>query len=158
MPDMIVKLYNLPDYQVWQSRMDTLGICIRRGMACDKYLVVDWVERTFGRIWASECDVTFSRQPVCCFLATKEKKILGFACYHSSMKNFFGPLGVTDNARCQGIGTTLLLASLMAMKADGYGYAIIGDAGSTDFYEKAVDAQVIAGSTPGIYADRLRAD
>jgi hypothetical protein len=45
----------------------------------------------------------------------------------------------------------LLLAGLEAMKADGYGYAIIGGAGPVDFYEKAAGATVIEGATPGIY-------
>ena len=41
------------------------------------------------------------------------------------------------------------------MRNDGYAYAIIGGAGPVEYYTKALDAQVIDKSTPGIYANRL---
>ena len=53
--------------------------------------------------------------------------------------------------RGQGIGKSLLIKCLEAMKQMGYGYAIIGGAGPIEFYEKAVQAEVIEGSIPGIY-------
>jgi len=52
-------------------------------------------------------------------------------------------------------GTALLLATLHAMAAEGYAYAIIGGFGPAEFYSKAVGAVPIAGSTPGIYANML---
>jgi hypothetical protein len=42
------------------------------------------------------------------------------------------------------------------MASIGYGYAIIGGVGPTEFYEKVVRAVPIEGSSPGIYRDRLR--
>lgn len=42
------------------------------------------------------------------------------------------------------------------MAAEGYAYAIIGGAGTAEFYAKAVGPVPIAGSTPGIYATLLR--
>jgi hypothetical protein len=41
------------------------------------------------------------------------------------------------------------------MRAEGYGYAIIGWASSVDFYKKTVGAVVIEGSDPGIYPAKL---
>ena len=41
------------------------------------------------------------------------------------------------------------------MKAVGYAYAIIGGAGTMEFYQRVVDVIEIPGSTPGIYVDRL---
>jgi hypothetical protein len=41
------------------------------------------------------------------------------------------------------------------MAAKGYAYAVIGGAGPTEFFVKTTGAQPIAGSTPGIYHDRL---
>ncbi|MCP4723266.1 MAG: GNAT family N-acetyltransferase, partial [Desulfobacteraceae bacterium] len=87
---------------------------------------------------------------------TKDRQILGFACHDTSMKNFFGPVGVSQGARGRGIGTALLLACLHAMVSAGYAYAMIGDAGTPNFYEKRVNAHVIPGSTPGPYYDRLK--
>ncbi len=77
--------------------------------------------------------------------------MLGFACYDATAKNFFGPTGVDPAWRGRHIGAGLLLLALQAMADEGYGYGIIGGAGPTEFYEKIVHAQVIEGSTPGIY-------
>ena len=37
------------------------------------------------------------------------------------------------------------------MKLKGYGYAIIGGAGPAEFYRKAVGAEGISNSTPGLW-------
>ena len=42
------------------------------------------------------------------------------------------------------------------MLAQGYGYAIIGDAGPMDFYNKTVGAVAIPGSYPGVYRGMLQ--
>jgi hypothetical protein len=42
------------------------------------------------------------------------------------------------------------------MKLKGYGYAIVGHAGPTEFYRKTVGAIDIADSTPGVYKGMLR--
>lgn len=156
MADLLVKLYQLPDKRPLLEQLKEKKVTVRRGRAWEKFQLTHWVEETFGRLWASECDTAFSRQPVSCFLATKNRELVGFACYDTSMKNFFGPVGVAEEMRQGGIGTALLLQCLYAMAANGYGYAIIGDAGSPGFYEKAVNAYIIPDSSPGIYSDRLK--
>jgi len=156
MPDLIVKLYDLPDDRHCPAQLKKGDIIIRNAMACDKHQVVKWVRETFGKLWASECDTAFANRPVSCFLATKNRRLVGFACYDSSMKNFFGPVGVTESFRGKGIGSVLLLKGLHAMAAEGYAYAIIGDADSPEFYEKTVNAHIIPDSSPGIYYDRLK--
>ena len=156
MSDLIVKLYDLPDERSRLEELENEDILIRNGMACDKYQVVKWVKETFGKLWAGECDIAFGRQPVSCYLATKNMKIIGFACYESSMKNYFGPIGVIEKYRGKGIGTALLLKCLYAMAACGYAYAIVGDVDSAEFYKKTVNAQIILGSSPGIYCNRLK--
>jgi len=50
-----------------------------------------------------------------------------------------------------------LLSCLLDMKLKGYGYAIIGGVGPTEFYTKTVGAIEIADSTPGVYKGMLRA-
>lgn len=156
MSDLIVKLYDLPDDRPWLEQLKKGDIVIRNAMACDKHQVVIWVRETFGKLWASECDSAFANRPVSCFLATKNRSLVGFSCYDTSMKNFFGPVGVTEDSRGKGIGTALLLKSLHAMATGGYAYAIIGDADSTKFYEKTVDVHIIPDSSSGIYYDRLK--
>ncbi len=153
---MLVRLYDLPESS---SRVDALragGIDVRRALAPEKHVVVAWVREHYGEGWASECDVSFARLPIACFRAQRGQEVLGFACYDATAKAFFGPTGVLERERKQGIGTALLLVTLQAMAADGYAYGIIGGTGPQAFYAKAVGAVPIAGSTPGIYAKLLR--
>ena len=140
MPDMLVKLYELPDDRPRLEQLRHDGIIVRTAMAREKHSVVDWVAKTFGRWWASECDVAFANHPISCFVAMKDDGLVGFSCYDSTMRNFFGPMGVAENARNKGTGTALLLRCLHAMVAGGYGYAVIGDADPVEFYEKTVNA------------------
>ncbi len=156
MPDMLVKLYSLPDLASDIKRQRESGITIRRPIPPEKHIVVEWVRREFGNGWASEAEVTFSRQPVTSFIAMENGKMIGFACYDATCKAFFGPTGVSEAARGRGTGKALFLACLHGMAADGYAYAIIGAAGPVDFYAKTVGATVIEGSTPGIYGGMLR--
>ena len=155
MPDMLVKLYDLPDVEPLVEKLKARSIVIRPAMAYEKSKVVEWVRASFGVGWASECDVAFSLQPISCFIATEKKGIAGFACYDSTCKNFFGPTGVEKQRRGLGLGKALLLSSLHAMAAKGYAYAIIGGAGPTEFYAKTAGATPIEGSSPGIYRDLL---
>jgi GNAT superfamily N-acetyltransferase len=154
MSDMLVKLYDLPKVEPDIRRLGELGIAIRRAMPSEKHLVVQWVQRTFGAGWASECDVAFANKPVSCFIATGSGEIVGFCCYESSCRNFFGPMGVAESHRGQGIGKALTLSCLQAMAQIGYAYAIIGGVGPADFYAKVAGAAEIDGSSPGIYRER----
>jgi GNAT superfamily N-acetyltransferase len=156
MADMLVKLYELPDVRSDVERLKEQGILIRRVMPYEKRQVVEWVRKNFGDGWASECDVSFSRTPLACFLATTGGEIAGFACYDSTCLDFFGPTGVLENKRGLGIGKALLLTCLHAMAAVGHAYAIIGGAGPTEFYSRTVGAIPIEGSSPGIYRDMLK--
>ncbi len=154
MPDLIVKLYELPRQS--EPPAPDPAVTVRRAMAYEKRVVAEWVEAQFGAGWASECEVAFCNRPVSCHIATLRGDLLGFACYDSVARGFFGPVGVSAAARRQGVGRALLLSCLHEMAVLGYAYAIVGGAGSEDFYAKAVGAVPIPGSTPGIYRDRLR--
>ncbi len=154
--DMLVKLYALESPNTGLSKMTQQGIDIRRGMAHESVVVGESVRRNFvkeGRAWYGEVTTAFARTPCSCFIATKDAVVLGFACYDVTAKGFFGPTGVAPEVRQQGIGTALLLASLHAMREEGYGYAIIGGVGNevSAYYRHLVGAVEIPGSTPGIY-------
>ena len=158
MPDMLVKLYDIPDVDPVMVKMFTMGVQIRRSMAAEKLQVLAWVQNEFDTpYWTSECDVAFSRQPVSCFIAVKDDAILGFACYDTTLKGFFGPTGVSEEARGFQIGRALLLKALHSMKQEGYGYAIIGAVSdeNSKFYKTVARATIIENSTPGIYAGIL---
>ncbi|MEM7368932.1 MAG: GNAT family N-acetyltransferase [Bacteroidota bacterium] len=151
MQDMLVRLYDLPDYAPVHQKMEAEGISIRPALAAEKSIVAEWTTKHFGKGWASEVEVAFSFQPVACLIAIEEGEIRGFACYEAAYKNFFGPTGVEESQRGRGIGKALLMKTLMAMRDIGYAYAIIGGVGPAKFYEKAVGAKLIEGSNPGIY-------
>jgi len=155
---MLVKLYELPEIGPALKKMEKEGIEIRRAIAPEKHIVVQWVKDHFNMGWMSECEVAFANQPVSCFIAVKEGKLVGFACYDATCKDFFGPTGVDENYRGKGVGSALLLASLHAMAAQGYAYAIIGGAGPAEYYRKICGAIEIEGSTPGIYRGMLRGE
>ena len=153
--DMLVKLYALPDSRALYERLRKAGIAMRRALAPEKHKVIAWVRSNFSEAWASEVEVSFSREPVSCFIAIDKGKIAGFACHDATCPNFFGPTGVDPAARKNGIGAALLFACLEDMRQAGYGYAIIGGVGPADFYVKTVGATPIEGSEPGIYRGLL---
>ena len=155
MPAMLVKLYNLPDIAPALRRAAEHGVTIRNPRPWDKEPLLDWVTEHFGAGWARECEYGFRTLPPSCLIAVRDTTLLGFACYDCTARNFFGPTGVLESERGQGIGHALLLAAMERIRNDGYGYAIIGGVGPAAFYAKAVGATVIRGSSPGIYADEL---
>ncbi len=155
MPDMLVKLYRLPDGSAAYAKLKEQGIKIMRPMTPNKTRVVEWVRENFGDGWADEISTAFTRFPVSCFIAYDEnkKKILGFAGYDCTYKDFFGPTGVSAAARGKGIGGALLLRCMEAMRDEGYGYAVIGGVGPAEFYKKMLGATLIEDSDVGIYED-----
>ncbi len=155
--DMLVKLYNLPDKIEGLYALEREGITVRRPLALDKSRVIEYVRTHFYENWANECDVAFSRIPISCFIATKGEEIVGFSAYDVTYRNYFGPTGVSEEYRGKGIGKVLLLKALLAMREEGYGYAIIGWVDSAaKFYEKTVGAIPIEDSFPGIYKDMVK--
>jgi len=157
MPDMLVKLYELPEMNDVLSQVYGHGIEIRRAMAPDKKRILAWIGEHSTQGAVGEADVCFSHTPISLFLATRGNEIVGFACYNATAPNFFGPTRVLESEQKKGIGKALLLKSLHALQSQGYAYAIIGGVGPQQFYEKVVGATLIEGSKPGIYKDYLGA-
>ena len=154
--DALVKLYELPNTRNISDDLSDNGIVIRHAMAYEKAKITDWVSNNFSPAWADECSAAFNQQPITCLIAIKENRITGFACYECTQKNYFGPTGVLEKERKNGIGKALLVESLTSMKHLGYAYAIIGSCdGIEDFYKNTVGATPIPGSSPGIYKDKI---
>ena len=153
--DLLVTLYALEAKPDLDKRLEDADVTVRRALPPELGLVTAWIRKKFDDRWASETTVAFTRQPPSCFLATKAGKLIGFACYDATARGFFGPTGVDEAARGGGVGHALLLASLLDMRSQGYGYGVIGGAGPVDFYVRTVGAVRIEGSVPGIYAGLL---
>lgn len=156
MPDLLVRLYDLPEVPP-APRLAEGGIVIRRAIPPERHAVTTWLTATFGvPSWVSECETAFSSLPVTVWIATRGEALLGFACHDATARGFFGPTAVTEAERGQGIGEALLFAALRGMREAGYAYAIIGSVGPVAFYQKHLDVVVIPGSDPGIYRGMLR--
>lgn len=151
MADLLVKLYGPRELVI------PPGFALRRPMACEGRKLVDWVERVFSLGWASEIEPGISRVPATVLIAvhTGSMTPAGFCAWDCTAKGFLGPVGVKEEHRGKGMGRALVVSVLNAMEASGYGYAVIGDAGPGEFFEKACGATVIPHSSPGIYRERL---
>ena len=156
MPDLLVNLLKLPP-----SENTSREFLVRRAQPFEISTVRRFVAERFSQTWADEISVGFARQPISVFVATrereqtKERELIGFAAYECTRRGFFGPMGVVESAKNNGVGKALLLAALEALKDMGYVYAIIGAAGPVRFYQKTAGAIVIPDSEPGIYTDLL---
>jgi len=156
MPDMLVNLLKLPALDPFLSELSNTGINIRRAQPFELTPVREFVENIFSVAWADEVSVGFAHKPITVYLATHERRVIGFAGFECTRKAFFGPTGVAEKERGRGIGKALLIAALWGLRDLGYVYGIIGRAGPIEFYQDTVGAVVISDSEPGIYSDLLK--
>lgn len=157
MTDMLVNLIKLPDDRELVDSLKEEGILIRRISPYESTPLREFAME-FSKNWADEVMNAFIHQPPTAFVATKDRKIIGFGAYECTRRDYFGPTGVLPEYRGKGIGKALLFACLRAMFEYGYTYAIIGGVGPADFYARCVGATLIPDSTPGIYQDILKRD
>jgi hypothetical protein len=155
MTDLLVNLYSRRLGEL-AERVADVEASIRVALPPEQHIVTDWVRTNFSPYWASEVAVAMAHQPPGCLIATVDGVLVGFACYDATARGFFGPTGVHETARGKKLGLALLYHSLIAMKAQGYAYAIIGSAGPIDFYANAVGAVPIAADKEDIYQGLLR--
>ena len=166
MSDMLVKLYTLPEITPLVAQLKAVNVEVRLAAPSEKRIVADWVRRHFSEGWADECEAAIEQRPASCYIAVEKsranvaandspyslpaEKLVGFACFDATAKGMFGPTGVQEEYRGRDIGKALLSACLHTMAARGYAYAVIGWAGPTEFYSKAVGATIIEGSEPAL--------
>ena len=156
MPDMLVNLLKLPPLDPLIEEMRAKGVVIRRAQPFEMSALRGFVEQNFALTWADEITVGLANKPVSVYVAIREGKLVGFGAFECTRRGFFGPTGVAESERGSGIGKVLLIACLWGLREMGYVYGIIGGAGPTEFYARAVGATEIPDSVPGIYADMLR--
>ena len=150
--DMIVSLYDLPEMPVID------GVKIKRAFVGDKHLILSFVKERFSEGWIGETEHALLDTLSKCFIATENGQVIGFACFDSSARGFFGPIGIDASCRGRDIGKALLIRTLNAMREYGYAYAVIGWVkGAEHFYRKTVGAEFIKGGTPenSVYSNMI---
>ena len=160
MSDMLVRLYPLPTAPGLEEKLLAQGIRIKKALAPDLGKIIAFTEACGYAKFADEVRVSFANQPVSCFVAVRDKRIIGFACYEATARGFFGPTAVLAEERGKGVGKALLLRCLASLQELGYAYAIIGWAADTaiPFYEKCCGAMMIPGEGHGVYARMVTID
>ncbi|MGH0677682.1 GNAT family N-acetyltransferase [Bacillus luti] len=124
-----------------------LTCTVRKANASDFEELASFVEAEFGERWLHSIEYGFrtykENSPI--YIAEKEEVIVGFACYDvvRGKKGLFGPMGTAKQNRVKGVGKELLHHCLYHMKQEGYEYAIIGQAGPIEFYERNCNARLI---------------
>lgn len=139
--DMIVNLNHLTE-----NHSQLLKNAFRRAAYSDMDRLKKYIRDEFGERWLKHIDAyTGEEEEIPIFIAFNNKKIIGFACYDlvRNKKGLFGPMGTSHDMRGYSIGKTLLYICLKEMADQGYEYAVIGEAGPIEFYEKACHAALI---------------
>lgn len=135
------------DLNSFKSIYNTLFCHVRRVSPSDFDKLSRFVVDEFGERWLQSVDYGFrtynEKLPI--YIAQQEEVIVGFACYDvvRGKKGLFGPMGIAKQNRVKGVGKELLHHCLYNMKQDGYEYAIIGQAGPIEFYERNCNARLI---------------
>lgn len=139
--DMIVSLkdYSFPP-------IPASNINFRKAEQSDYASLKSFVEKEFGEEWLDSIENGFLQVDIPIFIALEDQDIVGFSCFDvvRGKKGLFGPMGTSFSNRINGIGNTLLHLCLVKMKERDYEYAIIGEAGPVEFYEKSCNAVVIS--------------
>ncbi len=146
LPDMIVRLEDLPDPGPIERRLAKEGYVVERATLAHRPKLAAFIEKHFSERWALQTAATFSRQPISLFVALSGKEVVGFAAYDCSYRSYFGPTGVREELRGQGVGAALRLRTLEDMATQAYKWAIIGEVDPVAFYQKVCGAVVIPGS------------
>ena len=145
MRDMLVRLHGVPSSESAIRRASEAGVLLRRADARDADAYRRLVDREFAETWHGGMDEALARDDPSAFVAIAGDDLIGFALWDIGYRGYFGPTGVAESWRGKGIGAALLLATLAAMHAHGYAYAVIGKVGPAEFYEHVCGAELIGG-------------
>ena len=157
--DMLVNLSRLPSLEEEIKKMNSIGVKIAKAFPANREHILDFVKSNFSTYQVGEVASCFCKSSPTMYVATRGLEIIGFACYNATAPDFFGPTEVLEKEQGKGIGRALLIASLQALKNEGYGYAIIGSIGPAKFYEKTVNAVMIEDSKiASLYDDMIALD
>lgn len=152
--DILVKLNTFKEDYALYDRLSEQGIQFKRAMSSNLAPLQDFIRDNFGNSWANEILPAVINGS--CFIAVRDKKIVGFICAEATAKGFIGPTGVSPDLRKMGICRALLQKSLRYMIEHNYKYAIAGMPIDPILYmlNKMADTEVINNSSSS-YMDLL---
>lgn len=78
MADMLVKLYNLKSDEKLFHDLLKQGIQIKRALSPDRRNILEFIKKNFEENYVDECKSAFTNNPITCYIATKNKKIIGW--------------------------------------------------------------------------------
>jgi predicted N-acetyltransferase YhbS len=139
---MIVELRRITYEPRYGDRADA-SVLVRRAELGERKELRSFVEREFGDRWARATDDAMKNDPPTAFIAVDSGEVIGFAFYDAAFRGYLGPMGVREDRRGRDVGGRLLIAVLKDMGRAGYAYAVIGDVGPIEFYEKVAGAVAI---------------
>ncbi|MEN8209499.1 MAG: GNAT family N-acetyltransferase [Candidatus Fermentibacteria bacterium] len=151
MPDLLVPLFDLPVLQEQDS------LWVGKPLPHQSPSVLSFIQDNFSSGWKAEAGTAFGSVPPTIIVAVDKASgsLAGFCCWDCTAKGYLGPVGIHGGFRGKGVGKAVVLTALHSMREAGYGYAVIGDAGPVEFFQRICDARIIEGSTPGIYGNPL---
>lgn len=114
---------------------------VRRANQRDWPALETFVRGQFTEVWGHEARLALYRDTPTVFVACRDERVTGFACYGVYRPDWFGPLAVDPESRGEGLGEALLLLCLDDLAAAGVAVAQIGWIGPMSFYAKTVDAR-----------------
>lgn len=126
-PEMVVDL---------QDKFKQSGFTIRIPDAIEKERIMSWVLEIFGPVWSYETVMSFRHKPPGVVIAEQDGEIVGFAGFGSLELEWFGPLGVVEDPKYEGLSTVLLYRALWEMKLRGQRTAVIPWASHLFFYSQ----------------------
>lgn len=106
-------------------RINTGPLVIRRAGQEYRETVFKWIKTEFSVFWAYEADASFKYANPKLWLAEENNKIIGFSVYGTLEPHWFGPIGVSNEARSRGIGSILLFNCLRSLREEGQRHAVV---------------------------------
>jgi len=119
------------------------GVAIRRARPDDRDRTLAAIDGMFAQAWGFETSLAFRASEPTCYIAERDREVLGFADYDATNFGLFGPTGVHESLRGRKVGAVLYRRCLQDMRALGYPYALVPtNLERLNFYYREGGAQI----------------
>ncbi|MGE0481599.1 MAG: GNAT family N-acetyltransferase [Phycisphaerae bacterium] len=127
-----------------QTRLQSLGIVVRRAAPSDAAALDAFFAAHFGDDWRFECSLAEARDPPAVHLAWQADQIIAFSAHSTQNREwgFFGPMGTAPAARGLGVGRLLLWHCLNDLYDAGHRTCVIPWVGPIAFYRRWAGCRV----------------